>query len=150
MKQRELTTGNVGPVKRTRLVTILGLVAVMAMSALACGDDDDETTTEAGDATGEAVAPPPDRAFDNVTTALEAQGLTVTQLERTSLNGAEAGIDISGDRSGAGRSFATETKAHDYAGEVTQDGDKTTIVGTVVFQAATQDDADFFAVAYEG
>ena len=60
------------------------------------------------------------------------------------------GIDISGDRSGAGRSFATATKAQDYAGEVEEDGDKTTIVGTVVFQAATQDDADFFADAYEG
>jgi hypothetical protein len=30
------------------------------------------------------------------------------------------------------------------------DGDKTTIVGTVVFRARTQDDADFFAAAYEG
>jgi hypothetical protein len=113
-------------VKRTQRVTILGLVAVMAMSAVACGDDDDESQTAAGDATGEAVAPPPDRAFDNVTTALEAQGLTVTELRGTSLNGAEAGIDISGDRSGAGRSFATATKAQDYAGEVEQAGDKTT------------------------
>jgi hypothetical protein len=31
-----------------------------------------------------------------------------------------------------------------------KDSDKTTIVGTVVFHASSQDDADFFAAAYEG
>jgi hypothetical protein len=132
---------------RARHVTVLALVAAMSAPAVACGDDDESTT---GDATGEAVAPAPDRVFGGVTTALEAQGLVVTQLPKASLNGAQAGIDISGDRSGAARSFATEAEADAYADEAAKNGDKTTIVGTVVFQAATQDDADFFAAAYEG
>jgi hypothetical protein len=137
---------------RARHVTILALVAAVSAPVVACGDDDDESTTGAssGDATGEAVAPAPDRAFGGVTTALEAQGLVVTQLPKASLNGAQAGIDISGDRSGSARSFASEADGDAYAGEAARNGDQTTIVGTVVFQADTQDDADFFAAAYEG
>jgi hypothetical protein len=137
---------------RARHVAILALVAAMSASVVSCGDDDDESTTGAssGDATGEAVAPAPDRAFGGVTMALEAQGLVVTQLPKASLNGAEAGIDISGDRSGTARSFATQAEADAYADEAAKNGDQTTIVGTVVFQAASQDDADFFAAAYEG
>jgi hypothetical protein len=126
------------------------VIAIMAMSLIACGDDDDESTTDAGGAGGDAVAPPPSRAFRDLSTALEAQGLDVEQVPRTSLNGAEAGIDISGDKSGAARSFATEAEAREYADEVAKDGDKTTIVGAVVFRSPTQDDADFFADAYEG
>ena len=72
------------------------------------------------------------------------------QLPKTSLNGAEVGVDISGDKSGAARSFPTGTEAQQYADEVAKDGDKTVVVGTVVIQAPTQDDADFFADAYEG
>ena len=45
---------------------------------------------------------------------------------------------------------ATEAEAKKYADEVAKEGDKTTIVGTVVLQAPTQDNADFFADAYEG
>ena len=129
-------------------MTILGLVAVMASSAVACGDDD-ERTTGATDSGG-ALAPPPGRAFGDLATALEAQGLVVTDLPRASLDGAEAGVEITGSKSGAARSFTTEAEADDYAGEVRKDGDKTTIVGTVVFQAPSEDDADFFAAAYEG
>ncbi len=138
---------------RARHVTVLALVAAMSAPVVACGDDDDDESTSgasSGDATVEAVAPAPDRAFGGLTTALEAQGLVVTQLPKASLNGAQAGIDISGDRSGTARSFATEAKADAYADEAATNGDKTKIVGTVVFQAATQDDADFFAAAYEG
>jgi hypothetical protein len=137
-------------VTRTGHVIVLGVIAIMAMSLIACGDDDDESTTDAGGAGGDAVAPPPSRAFRDLSTALEAQGLDVGQVPRTSLNGAEAGIDISGDKSGAARSFATEAEAREYADEVAKDGDKTTIVGAVVFRSPTQDDADFFADAYEG
>jgi hypothetical protein len=134
---------------RQRLVIILGLVALMATSVTACGSDDDEPTT-ASDAGGEAVAPPPATAFKGLTTALEGQGLVVTPLPRSSLQGAEAGVDIKGDKSGSARSFPSESKARNYADGVTADGDKVTIVGTVVFQAGTQADADFFAQAYEG
>lgn len=131
-------------------MVVLGVIAITAMSLIACGDDDDESTTGAGGGAGEAVAPPPDRAFSGLSAALEAQGLVVARLPMASLNGAEVGVDISGDKSGAARSFATEAEAQEYADEVAKDGDKTTIVGTVVLQAPTQDDADFFADAYEG
>ena len=126
---------------------LLAGIAITAMAPIACGDDDDASTTGAA---GEAVAPPPARAFGDLSAALEAQGLDVEQIPRASLNGAEVGVDISGDRSGAARSFATQAEAQEYADEVAKDGDKTVIVGTVVFQAPTQDDADFFAEAYEG
>jgi hypothetical protein len=132
-----------------RGVIVLGLVAVMATSVTACGSDDDESTT-ASDAGAEAVAPPPSTAFDGLTTALEGQGLVVTRLPKQSLQGAEAGVNIKGDRSGSARSFSTESKARQYADDVSKDGEKVTIVGTVVFQAGTQEDADFFAQAYEG
>lgn len=56
---------------------------------------------------------------------------------------------ITGERQGSARSFATPAKAQDYADEVATSGDKTTVVGTVVFQAASQDDADFYADAHE-
>jgi hypothetical protein len=140
------------PLKLARQLTILGFAAAVALAAIACGDDDDETTTrgEEGGANGGAVAPPPGRAFNDLATALEAQGLVVTELPKASLDGAEAGVDITGSKRGTARSFATEGEANDYADEVAKNGDKTTIVGTVVFQAASQDDADFFADAYEG
>jgi hypothetical protein len=131
-------------------VTILVLLALMALTIVACGDDDDESTNgPATSGTAEAVAPPPESAFDNLTTALEPEGLVVRRLPKASLDGAEAGVSISGERSGSARSFATSAEAQDYADKVEMDGDKTTIVGTVVFQAGTQDDADFFADAYE-
>ena len=129
---------------------ILVLLAVMALTLVACGDDDDESANGAANSgTGEAVAPPPESAFDNLTTALEPEGLSVTKLRGSALEGAEAGVSISGDRSGSARSFATSGEAQDYADEVATGGNKTTIVGTVVFQAPTQEDADFFAAAYE-
>jgi hypothetical protein len=118
------------------------------MSTNACGDDEESTT--ASEAGGEAIAPPPESAFRGLSAALEAEGLVVAPLPRGSLDGAEVGVKITGDRRGSGRSFASETEARDYPDEVAKSGEKTTIVGTVVFQAATQDDADFFANAYEG
>jgi hypothetical protein len=126
------------------------VVAIMAASLIACGDDDDKSTTGAGGGGDEAVAPPPASTFRGLSAALEAQGLDVEQLPKSSLNGAEAGLDISGDKSGAARSFATEAEAQEYADEVAKDGDKTTIVGTVVLEVPGQADADFFADAYEG
>ena len=133
-----------------RHVMVLGLMAITAMSPIACGDDDDETATGTEGAAGEAVAPPPDRAFRGLSTALEPEGLEVARLAGAFLNGAQAGVRISGDRQGEARSFASETEAQEYSDEVENDGDKTVIVGTVVIQAPTQDDADFIADAYEG
>ena len=103
----------------------------------------------ASDAGSEAVAPPPSTAFNNLTAALEGQGLVVTRTPKASLDGAEAGVDIKGDKSGQARSFAAASEAKDYAKEASNAGDKTTIVGTVAFRAGTQADADFFAQAYE-
>jgi hypothetical protein len=76
-----------------RQVVVLGMVTITSMSPIACGDDDDETTTGANGASGEAVAPPPDRAFRGLSTALEPEGLDVAQLAGASLNGAEAGVE---------------------------------------------------------
>jgi hypothetical protein len=133
----------------TRHILILGLVAVTAMSIGACGGDDD-ADTRASEGSGEAAAPPPSASFNGLSAALEAQGLVVAALPKESLDGAEAGVKITGDKAGSARSFAAKTKASDYAGEVAKSGQKTTIVGAVVFQADTKKDADFFANAYEG
>jgi hypothetical protein len=135
--------------KPLKVIIVLGLVAVLAMSVGACGDDDDDPAAGA-DASGDtAAAPPPDRAFRNFETAVAAQGLEADPLPEASLNGAESGVGITGDKQGSARLFATQAEAKDYAAEVATEGDKTTVVGTVVFQADTQDDADFFADAYE-
>ena len=133
-----------------RQVVVVALVAMTAMATIACGDDDDESTTGDDKATGEAVAPPPERAFRNFSAALEAQGLVVAPLARRSLTGAEAGVEISGDKQGEARSFATQAEAQAYSAKVVKDGAKSVIVGTVVIEAPAQDDADFFADAYEG
>ena len=136
--------------KRRRHLVILGVAAVTAMSPMACGGDDEtEMGSGGGDTSGAALPPPPDRAFRNLAAALEAQGLVVARLGPSSLDGAEVGVKITGDKSGTARSFATEAKAKEYADEVAKEGDKTTIVGTVVLQAPTQGDVDFFADAYE-
>ncbi|MET0513532.1 MAG: hypothetical protein ABW135_17835 [Thermoleophilaceae bacterium] len=129
--------------KKTRRTLTLGLVALLLISMSACGDDDESNTD------GGAVAPPPARAFGDLAIALEGSGLVVTPLPRASLDGAEGGVAITGDKSGSARDFATEAEAHTYADEVAKSGEKTTIVKTVVFQAASEEDADFFADAYE-
>ena len=130
------------------MIFVLGLVGVLAMSLGACGDDDDEAAAGA-DTSGDPGAPPPARAFRNLETALEAQGLEVDPLPKASLNGAESGVGITGDKQGSGRLFATQAEARNYAAEVAKEGDKTTVVHSAVFQADGQDDADFFADAYD-
>ena len=127
---------------------IVGLIAALAVSGGACGDDDDDAAAGA-DASGQPAASSPDRAFRNLATALAAQGMEVEALPKESLNGAEAGVAITGARQGSARLFATPAKAQDYADEVAARGDRTTVLGTLVFQAASQDDADFYADAYE-
>ena len=134
--------------KPTRHLMVLCLAAAVALCVIGCGDDDDNGGEE-DSATVEAVAPPPESAFNDLEAALEAQGLTVTQLPKASLDGAETGVDISGSQTGSGRSFANSAKATGYADEVAADGDKTKVVGTVVFQAPTQDDLDFIVDVYE-
>lgn len=135
--------------RAVRCLLVLGLVAVFALAAAGCGDDDDTGGMGSGSG-GEAVAPPPSTAFDGLTTALEGEGLTVTKLPKAEREGAQAGVEISGDRSGSARSFASEAKASEYSDQVSAEGEKTTVVGTVVLQAPSQEDADFFADAYEG
>jgi hypothetical protein len=134
--------------KSLKVIVVLGLFAVLAMSVGACGDGDEEPATGA-DASGDPGAPAVDRAFRNFETAVAAQGLETDPLPKASLNGAESGVGITGDKQGSARLFATQAEAKDYAAGVANEGDKTTVVGTVVFQADTQDDADFFADAYE-
>ena len=134
--------------KPLKVIVFLGLVAVLAMSVSACGDGNDEPAGGA-DASGDPGTPPPDRAFQNFDAAVAAQGLEADPLPKASLNGAESGVGITGDKQGSARLFATQAEAKDYAAEVANEGDETTIVGTVVFQADTQDDADFFADAYQ-
>jgi hypothetical protein len=126
---------------------ILGLIAAIAMSGAACGDDDDDGAAGA-DASGQSATSSPENPFRNLETALAPEGMDVVALPKGSLNGAEAGVAITGSRQGSARMFATPAKAHGYADEVAT-SDKTTVVGTLVFQAASQDDADFFADAYE-
>jgi hypothetical protein len=127
----------------------LCLAATVALAVSGCGDDDDDGAEE-GSPTSEAVAPSPERAFNDLEAALEAQGLVVAQLPKASLDGAETGVDISGSQTGSARSFASEAEANDHAGEVRKQGDKAEVVGTVSFQAPTQDDLDFIVDAYEG
>jgi hypothetical protein len=134
--------------KPTRHLMILCLAAAVALCVIGCGDDDD-SGADGGSATAEAVAPPPGSAFNDLEAALEAQGLTVTQIPKASLDGAETGVDISGSQTGSGRSFASAAKATDYADGAAKGGDKTKVVGTVTFQAPTQDDLDFIVDAYE-
>jgi hypothetical protein len=125
----------------------LGLIAATVLCASACGDDDDSDA----DTSPAAVAPSPDDAFRGFSAAVEAEGLAVSDLPADELHGAEAGRRITGDKSGTALLFKTEGEAKDYADQVAQSGDdKTKTVGTVVFVAPTQADADFFADAYEG
>jgi len=135
-----------------RYVTIIGLAAVMAVSFSACGgDDDDSASGEGGSAaTGEADAPAAAGAFNDLRQALEAQGLVVKELPKASLDGAEDGVDVSGDKSGSARLFSTEADAKAYAEKADGKGQKTVVVGTVVCESSSQADAQFIADAYEG
>jgi hypothetical protein len=130
------------------VMLVLSLFAVMAVSVSACGGDDDETTVGA-DSSGEASGAQPDSAFQSLATALEPQGMAVDPLPKASLKGAESGVSITGSKEGSARLFATKAEAQKYADEVAKDGNKTTVQGALVFEAATADDAAFFADAYE-
>jgi hypothetical protein len=135
--------------KRPLIVMLaLCLVTVMAMSVGACGGDDDEATVGA-DSSGESSAAPPDSAFQGLATALEPEGLSVNPLPEASLKGAESGVAITGSKEGSARLFASQADAQDYADQVAKSGDKTKVEGSLVFQAASEDDAVFFADAYE-
>ena len=130
---------------------ILGLLAVMAGSFGACGDDDDDSTTGRNDSAARgAEAPAASQAFGGLRQALEAQGLVVTELPKASLDGAEDGVKITGDKSGSARLYSTKADAKAYADKVGVQGEKTVVVGTVVFQSTSEADAQFFADAYEG
>jgi hypothetical protein len=129
-------------------IIILGLIAAMAMSVGACGGDDDDAPAGA-EAGGATSAPPSGDPFRGLATALGDENIQVTPLPKASLNGAEAGVGITGAKQGSARLFATQAKAQDYADEVVKNGNKTTVLGALVFQAASQDDADFYADAYE-
>ena len=124
------------------------IASILAAGSLlaACGDD--EATKTSGD--GGAAVPAADTAFSELKTALEAQGLAVANLPAASLNGAETGVNITGDKTGTARLFSSSSKANAYAKQAEKSGASTTTVGTVVLQSASQEDTDFFAEAYEG
>jgi hypothetical protein len=136
----------------TRLsLVVVAAIAAMSLSAGACGGDDDSPSSTTTGEGGGAVAPSSANAFRNLRAALEAQGMTVASLPKDQLSGAESGVKITGGKSGTGLLFASQAKANDYSDFVSKSGSaKTTTVGTVVFTAKTQADADFFASAYEG
>ena len=71
-------------------------------------------------------------------------------MPRSSLDGAEEGVEVSGDKAGSARLFSTEAEAKAYADRASEQGDATTVVGTVVLQSATKEDTQFFVDAYEG
>ena len=77
--------------------------------------------TTSGD--GGAAVPAADTAFDGLKTGLEGQGLTVANLPATSLNGAETGVDITGDKTGTARLFSSSAKAEAYAKQAEKTGD---------------------------
>ena len=127
---------------------MVALVAALALCAGACGDDSDDSS---GDSGGSAAAPAPSTAFNDLSAALEAQGLTVAALKGDELHGAESGVKVSGSKSGTARLFSSQAKAKAYAGEVAKAGnEKTTTVGTVVVEAPTKDDVNYIVYAYEG
>ena len=137
----------------TRLsLIVVAVISTLSLSAGACGGDDDSSpSSTTTDEAGGAVAPSPANAFGDFRAAVEAQGMTVTTLPKDQLSGAESGVKITGDKSGTGLLFASEAKAKNYSDFVSKSGTaKTVRVGTVVFTADTQADADFFASAYEG
>jgi hypothetical protein len=130
------------------IAVVVGVVSGLAIAG--CGSD--ETTTDSGSGTGagdSAAAPAPATAFDAVTVALEGQGLAVSKLPPSSLDGAETGISVSGDHSGSALLFKSGQEAQAYSKQATKAGDSTKVVGTVVFEADSQADADFLADAYE-
>ena len=134
-----------------RSLIVVAVIAALSVSAGACGGDDDSSSSSTGGGGG-AVAPSRANAFNDFRAAMEAQGMTVASLPADKLSaGAESGVKITGSKSGTGLLFGTQAKADDYAKFVSNSGAaKTTTVGTVVFTADTQADADFFASAYEG
>jgi len=135
-------------VSRGRATTAT-ILAVAALGAAACGDDGTSDSGSGGSSGQGGAAPGPAGAFGPLTTALEGQGLAVSKLPPSELDGAETGIAISGQQSGSARLFATEQQADAYAGRAGRAGSATTTVGTVVFEAGEQQDADTFADAYE-
>lgn len=136
----------------TRLsLLVVAVIATLSLSAGACGGDDDSSSSSATTDGGGAVAPNPAHAFGDFRAAVEAQGMTVTTLPPDQLHGAESGVKITGSKSGTGLLFGSQTKADNYSSFVAKSGTaKTANVGTVVFTADTEADANFFASAYEG
>jgi hypothetical protein len=130
------------------LMVALSFIAALTICLGACGGDDE---SDAADTTGVAAVPAPQDAFGEFTGALEGQGLVVSSIPGDALHGAQVGVRITGHKSGTALLFSTEekAKAHSDAVEKASD-DSTTVVGTAVFQAPTQADANFFADAYEG
>jgi hypothetical protein len=136
----------------TRLsLVVVAVIAPLSLFGGACGGDDDSSSSSTTGQGGGAVAPSRANAFGGFRAAVEAQGMTVTTLPKDQLSGAESGVKITGSKSGTGLLFGSQAKAKNYSVFVSKSGTaKTATVGTVVFTADTQADADFFASAYEG
>ena len=134
----------------TRLsLIVVAMIGTLSLSAGACGGDDNSSPSSTTSEGGGAVAPSPANAFGDFRSAVEGQGMTVATLPKNQLSGAESGVKITGSKSGTGLLFGSQAKAKNYSLFVLKSGNaKTAIVGTVVFTAETQADADFFASAY--
>jgi hypothetical protein len=134
-----------------RGLIVVAVIATLSVATGACGGDDDSSSSSTTTGDGAAVAPSPTNAFRDFRAAVEAQGMTVTSLPKDQLSGAESGVKITGSKSGMGLLFGAQAEAKNYSKFVSKSGTaKTAMVGTVVFTADTQADADFFASAYEG
>ena len=128
---------------------MVGVVLALAIGAAGCGGDDE--TTSAGDSAGASASQQVDPQLGDLAEALEGEGLDVTPLAKSSLDGAKAGVEITGSQSGTARVFSSEAEAQAYADKVAkQSNEKTMVVVDVVFEGATQQEADAFAAAYEG
>jgi hypothetical protein len=135
---------------RSRLI-VLGLIAAVAICVSGCGGDDDSAGASGTGTAEVAAGPEASKAFGGLSAGLEAQGFVVSQLPKESRHGAEDGVKITGSKSGIALLYSSEKQAQAYADDVASSGGgKTKVVGTVVFVAPTQEDADFFADAYEG
>ncbi len=128
---------------------MVGVVLALAIGAAGCGGDD-ETSSAAGSA-GASAGQPVDPQLADLAESLEGEGLDVAPLPTSSLDGAKAGVEISGSQSGTARIFSSKAEAQAYAEKVAKQSDqKTNVVVYAVFEGPTQQEADAFAHTYEG
>lgn len=128
---------------------MVGVVLALAIGAAGCGGDDE--TSSAGGSAGASAGQQVDPQLADLAESLEGEGLDVAPLPTSSLDGAKAGVEISGSQSGTARIFSSKAEAQAYAEKVAKQSDqKTNVVVYAVFEGPTQQEADAFAHTYEG